>query len=133
MLVTKVSDVVAAEPANAATAKATHMTSAEAAHVTAAKTAHVAAATTTTVSSATATAAAGFRTRRHQAPGKHRACHNHHHSSSHCILHSDGRIFRLRPGPSLARLVNESANVAMDWKWECLIAASTKFSFSHRS
>jgi hypothetical protein len=107
------------------------MTSAEATYMTAAKATHVAAATTT-VSSATA-AAAGLCTRSHQAAGKHRACHNHHHSSSHRILHSDGRKFRLRAWSVVGWLIDASANVVMDWKWECLIAVSTKFSFSHRS
>jgi hypothetical protein len=61
------------------------VTSAKATHVTPAKTAaHVGSAKSTTVSSA-ATAAAGLCTRGKQAAGKHRACQNHYHSSSHDI------------------------------------------------
>jgi hypothetical protein len=81
-------------------AHATHVISAKAVHVTAAKAAaHVASAKSTTVASAAtaATAAtAGLCTRGKKAAGKHRACQNHHHSSSHDILHWDGRAFRRR-------------------------------------
>src|SRR5436853_15129 len=56
--------------------------------------AHAAAESATAVSSSTATAtAAGLRTRGKQAAGKHCACQNHHHSSSHDILHRNGRTF----------------------------------------
>jgi hypothetical protein len=81
--------VTSAEASNAGTAKATHVTSTKAAHVASAKT------TATTVSTTTA-AAAGFRTGGKQAAGKHRSCQNHHYSSSHDILHWDGRTFRHR-------------------------------------
>jgi hypothetical protein len=45
----------------------------------------------TTVTSATA--ATGLRARGKKAAGKHRGCQNHHHSSSHDILHWVGRTF----------------------------------------
>jgi hypothetical protein len=76
-------------------AEATHVTSSEAAHVTSAKAAHVASATTSMSSATTsvtaATAAAGLCTSGKKAAGKHCACQNHHHSSSHDILLWDGR------------------------------------------
>jgi len=82
-----------ASPAKAAhvttTTKATDVTSAKAAHVASAK------AATTTVSPATA-AAARLCTSCKQAAGEHCARQNHHHSSSHIILHWDGRMFRHR-------------------------------------
>jgi hypothetical protein len=78
-------------------AHATHVISAKAVHVTAAKApAHVASAKSTTVASAATAATAGLCTRGKKAAGKHRACQNHHHSSSHDILHWDGRAFRRR-------------------------------------
>jgi hypothetical protein len=55
--------------------------------VTSAKAAHAA----TTVSTAAATAAPGLCARGKKAAGKYCACQNHHHSSSHDILHSIGR------------------------------------------
>jgi hypothetical protein len=87
-------EVTAAKTSDAGSAEATDVASAKTAHVAAAEAAHVASATTT-VSSATA-AAAGLCTRGKKAAGKHRTCQDHHHSSSHDILHSDGRTFRLR-------------------------------------
>jgi hypothetical protein len=89
--------VTSAEASNAGTAKATHVTSTKATHVTSTKAAHVASAkTTATTVSTTTAAAAGFRTGGKQAAGKHRSCQNHHYSSSHDILHWDGRTFRHR-------------------------------------
>jgi len=73
-----------------------HVTSAKiASHVAAAKAAHVTASESAAVSSATATTT-GLCTRGKKAAGKHRACQNHHHSSSHDILRLDGRNFRHR-------------------------------------
>jgi len=91
-----------ASPAKAAhvttpTTKATDVTSAKAAHVASAK------AATTTVSPATA-AAARLCTSGKQAAGEHCARQNHHHSSSHIILHWDGRMFRHRTCQTLACL-----------------------------
>jgi hypothetical protein len=79
-------DAASAETADVASAEATHMASAKAAHM---------AATTTSVSStpAPATATAGLRISGKKAAGKQCACQNHHHSSSHNILHWDGRDF----------------------------------------
>jgi hypothetical protein len=86
-----------AETSDATSAEATHVTSAEAAHVASAKAAaHMAAATATSVSSASATATAGLCISSKKAAGKHCACQNHHHSSSHDILLWDGREFRDR-------------------------------------
>ena len=78
---TKTSDATAIEAVHvAASVEATHVTTAEAA---------------TTVSSASAaTASSGLCTRGNKAAGKHCAGKNHHHSSSHDILHLSGRTFR---------------------------------------
>jgi hypothetical protein len=85
----------AAETSDATSAEATHVTSAEAAHVASAKAAaHMAAATSTSVSTASATATAGLCASGKKATGKHCACQNHHHSSSHDILLWDGGTFR---------------------------------------
>jgi hypothetical protein len=85
--------VISAKASHVASSEASHVASAEAAHVAAAtKATHVASATTA-VSSAPA-AAAGLRPSGKKAAGKHRACQNHHHSSSHDILLLDGRSFR---------------------------------------
>jgi hypothetical protein len=82
--------VTSAKTSDVASAKTSHVTAAEATHVTSAEAAaHVAAAAT--VSSATATAAAGLCTGGEKAAGKHCTCQNHHHSSSHDILHFIGR------------------------------------------
>jgi hypothetical protein len=94
----KAADVISTKTSNATAAKATHMTSAKATHMGSAKAAHVAPPTTTTMSSATA-AAAGLCTRGKKAAGKHRTCQNRHYSSSHDILHWDGRTFRHRALP----------------------------------
>jgi hypothetical protein len=82
-------DVISTKASNTITAKATHVTSTEATYVASAEAAaHVTSAeTATTVSSATTAAAAGLCTRGKKATGKHCACQNHHHSSSHDILH----------------------------------------------
>jgi hypothetical protein len=84
----KAVDVVSAETSDATNAQATHVTAANVTHtgtdVTSAKAAHAA----TTVS----TAAPGLCARGKKAAGKHCACQNHHHSSSHDILHLVGRI-----------------------------------------
>jgi hypothetical protein len=119
--------MVSAHATHATSAKATHVTAAKAAaHVAAAKAAHAA----TTVSSA-ATATAGLSTRGKKATGKRRACQNHHHSSSHDILHWDGRTFRHRSLTNVGVLRSQNANVAMDWRWECRFVVSTKFPFNH--
>jgi hypothetical protein len=87
----KAVDMVTAGTSDATNAQAAHVTSAKVAdtgtHVTSAKAAH----TATTVSSA-ATTTPGLCTRGKKAARKHCACQDHHHSSSHDILHSIGRI-----------------------------------------
>jgi hypothetical protein len=88
----KATDVTSTKASNATAAEAAHVTSTKATHVASAKAAHVASAATV----ASATATAGLCTRGKKAAGKHRACQNHHHSSSHDILHLDGRTFRRR-------------------------------------
>jgi hypothetical protein len=82
----KATDPTITKACDATTAEATHVAAAEAAHVAAAEAAHMAAAKATHVASSAA-AAAGLRTRSQKAAGKHCACQNHHHSSSHDILH----------------------------------------------
>ena len=93
-------DVTSAETAHAAPAETADVACAEAADVTSAKAAHMASTTATHVTTATsmasATATAGLRVSGKKAAGKHCACQNHHHSSSHDILHRYGRTFRHR-------------------------------------
>ena len=79
---TKATDVSSAEAADVTSAKPTHMTSAKAAHV----------ASATPAMSTTTTATTGLCARGKQAAGKHCACQNHHHSSSHDILHRKGGL-----------------------------------------
>jgi hypothetical protein len=104
----EVTDVTFAKTANATTAKATHVSSAKATHVATAKAAHVASATTTVSS-----AAAGLCTGGKQAAGKHRACQNHHHSSSHDFLHWDGRTLRHRAVSELVCLSKPNTDVGV--------------------
>jgi hypothetical protein len=87
VIVVHVGHVITAKPTHVAPTEATHVASAEATHVAAATAAHVA---------ATTTAAAGLCTRGNKAAGKQCTCQNHHRSSSHNILHLDGRTFRHR-------------------------------------
>jgi hypothetical protein len=98
-----VRDVATAKATDVTSAKATDATPAKAAHVAAAKPAHVSPATATTMSPPTA-AAPGLCTGGKKAAGKHRTCQNHHHSSSHDILHRVGRTFRHRLDQALACL-----------------------------
>jgi hypothetical protein len=81
----KAADVIFTKTSDATAVKAAHVTSTEATHVAPAEAAaHMASAeSATTVPSA----AAGLCTRGKKAAGKHCACQNHHHSSSHDILH----------------------------------------------
>jgi hypothetical protein len=84
----KAADVISTKTSNAIAVKAAHVTSTEATHVAPAEAAaHMASAeSATTVSSASA-AATGLCICGKKAAGKHCACQNHHHSSSHDILH----------------------------------------------
>jgi hypothetical protein len=128
----KATDMAAANT-YVASAKTTHVTAAtETTHVAAtAETAHVTTTTTKAAAHVAATAttttatSAGLSTRGKQAAGEHRACQNHHHSSSHDILHWDGRSFRHRAWPG----VGIKANASMNWKWDCVFVVSTKFAF----
>ena len=98
----KAAHVGSAKAADVATAKATHVASAKAAHVATAKATHVASAkathvaTATAATAATAAPAAGLCTRGNKAASKQCACQNNHCSSSHNILHLDGRSLRHR-------------------------------------
>jgi hypothetical protein len=85
------SDVTTANGSDVTTTKSTHVTSTKTAHVASAKAAHA-----THVASAAASAAPSLCTRGNKAAGKQCACQNHHRSSSHNILHLDGRTFRHR-------------------------------------
>ena len=131
VIVVQARHVIAARPADVISTKTSHATATEAAHVTSTEATHVApakAAHTATMSS-TPAATAGLCTRRKKAAGKHCACQNHHHSSSHDILH-----LRWADFPPLAWLgvgVSQQSrtNVAMDWRWECLPVIPTKFAF----
>jgi hypothetical protein len=85
-----------AKATDVTTAKAAHVAAAEAAHVAAAKPAHVSTAPAHTTTMSPTSAAAGLCTGGKKAAGKHRTCQNHHHASSHDILHLDGRTCRHR-------------------------------------
>jgi len=98
-------EMIVADVRHTADAQASDTTSVNASDASPAKAAHVASAkaATTTVSPATA-AAARLCTSGKQAAGEHCARQNHHHSSSHIILHWDGRMFRHRTCQTLACL-----------------------------
>jgi hypothetical protein len=110
VIVAHACDVTSGKAADAASAQAAHVAPAKAADVASAKPAthvasaepatHVASAKSAThVATATATATAttsSLSTRSKKTPGKHRACQNHHHSSSHDFLHLIGRTCRHR-------------------------------------
>jgi hypothetical protein len=81
-------DVTSTKAADVASTEATHMASTEATHVASAK------AATVSSTAAAAAAAAGLCTRGNKAAGKQCARQDHHCSSSHNILHLDGRTFR---------------------------------------
>ena len=120
--------VAAAETAEVASAKAADVASVKTTDVAAAKAAaHVTSATT--VSSATAAAGLGISGKK--AAGKHCTCQNHHHSSSHDILHL-GWAGPPATGSRWWRVPKANANVAMEWRWRRLLARSTKFRFNHR-
>jgi len=78
----------AASNAKALVADVRHGTCTKASNVASAKAAHMAA--------ATSTAASGLCTRGKKAPGEYGACQYRNHSSSHDILHFDGRTLRRR-------------------------------------
>jgi len=82
VIVAQASDVISAKTAHMAAIKSTHVASAKPAT-------HVAATSASTTTS--------LRTGGKKAPGKQRACQNHHRSSSHDILHLVGRTCRHRP------------------------------------
>jgi hypothetical protein len=126
---TDAADVASAETSDATPAEATDVASAKASHASAAKASHVASATTT-VSSATAAATAGLRTRGKKAAGKHHTCQNRHRSCSHDILHWNGRALRLGPSQTSDRLIETTPNLTVDWRWECSLVVSIKFSFN---
>jgi hypothetical protein len=123
-------DMASAETSHVTSAKtahvtSAHVTSAEAAHVASAA-AHVASASTAAVASAAAAATAGLCAGGKKAAGKHCACQNHHHSSSHDILQFIGRDC---PPQGRCWRVRENANVAMDWRWGGVAVVSIKFRF----
>jgi hypothetical protein len=123
----KAADMIITKTSNATAVKAAHVTSTEATHVAPAEAAaHMASATSTSMSS-TSTAAAGLCTRGKKAASKHCACQNHHHSSSHDILHLRWADFP----PSGLALADQRghANVAIDRRWECLFVVPTKLAF----
>jgi hypothetical protein len=92
-MTSSVAKVTTAHAGHATSAEAADMASAEATHVASAKAAHMAATTSTSVSAATATATTGLCVSGKEAAGKHCACQNHYHSSSHDILLWNGRDF----------------------------------------
>jgi hypothetical protein len=94
-MTSSIAKVIAVHARHVTSAETAHATSADATDVTSAEAAHMASAATTSMSSATstatATATAGLCISGKKAAGKHRACQNHHYSSSHDILLWDGR------------------------------------------
>jgi hypothetical protein len=130
VIAAKATDVISTKTSNATAVKAAHVTSAEATHVASTEAAHVTSAeAATTVSSAAATATAGLCTRGKKAAGKHCACQNHHHSSSHDILHLKWAGFPPQVQSDVGVSHQRRANVAIAWRWECLFVVSTKFVF----
>jgi hypothetical protein len=125
--------VAAAKTADAASAEAAHVASAKAAHVASAKAAaEVASATTVSSATAAATATAGLGISGKKAAGKHGACQNHHHSSSHDILLLEWAGLSATGSRQTVACTKANASVAMDWRWERLLVLSTKFRFNHR-
>jgi hypothetical protein len=96
----RAADVTSAEASDATSTKATDVASTKATDVAPAKATHAA----TMSSTSAATTTAGLCTRGKKAAGKHCACQNHHHSSSHDILHRVGRTYRHRLDQALACL-----------------------------
>jgi hypothetical protein len=96
--------------------------------VTSTETAYVAPAKAATVSS-TSAAATGLRVRGNKAAGKHCARQNHHHSSSHDILHLGWADLPPQGRSDVGVPLQSKANVAMECRWGCLFVGSTKFSF----
>jgi hypothetical protein len=82
VIFTKTPNAAAVKAADATSTEAARVASTEATHVTSAETAH-----TTTMSSTPSASTAGLCTGGKKAAGKHCACQNRHHSSSHDILH----------------------------------------------
>jgi hypothetical protein len=120
----KAAHVASAKASNATAVKATDVTTAKATHVAAAEATHA-----TTMSSTTTTAAAGLCARGNKAAGKYCACQNHHHSSSHDILHLRWADIPPQVQSGVGTFLRGRANVAIDWRWECLFVLSTKFVF----
>jgi hypothetical protein len=139
-IVTQVRHVIGAEASDAAAAKASdviatnagHVVSTEAADATTAKATHVAAAKAShaaTMPSASTAAAARFCTGGNKAAGKYRACQNHHHSSSHDILHLRWADIPPQVQTGVGAFLRRRANVAIGWRWECCFAIPIKFAF----
>jgi hypothetical protein len=124
--------VISAKATDVIATKAPHVTAVEAADVTSAKTttnmAAAKASHATTMSAAT-TAAARLRSCGNKAAGKYSACQNHHHSSSHDILHLRWADIPPQVQSDVGAFLGGSANVAIGWRWECSFAVPTKFAF----
>jgi hypothetical protein len=120
----KATDVIATKAPNVTAVEAADVTSTEAAHMAAAKASHA-----TTMSSTSAAAAARLCARGNKAAGKYCACQNHHHSSSHDILHLKWADIppQVQSGVGLSQ--QRRTNVAINWRWECPCSVSTKFAF----
>jgi hypothetical protein len=127
---TDAAEVASAETSHATPAEATDVASAKASHASAGKASHVASAAATTVSSATAATTARLRTRGEKAAGKQRTCQNRHRSCSHDILHWNGRALRLGALSDVGPSLRDSANLTVDWRWQCAFVVSIQFSFS---
>jgi hypothetical protein len=125
-----VSHVTSAKAAHVASTKASNATAVKATHMTTAKTTHVAAAEAAhTTPMPSASAAAGLCARGNKAAGKYCACQNHHHSSSHDILHLSWADIPPQVQSGVGTFLRGRANVAIDWRWECLFVLSIKFVF----
>jgi hypothetical protein len=139
VIAAEAADMISTKPSDATAAKATHVTPAEATDVASTETAHVTsteaaahvapAKAATTAMSSTSAAAAGLGVRCNKAAGKHCACQNHHHSSSHDILHLGWADLPPQDRSDVDVPPQSRANVAIEWKWGCLFVGSTKFAF----
>jgi len=112
MIVVQARHVIAAKATDVISAKTSNVTAAKAAHVTFTEATHMAPARAASMSSTSA--ATGLCTGGKKAAGKYSACQNHHHSSSHDILHLRWAEFPPQGPSDVGVFTQRSANVAMD-------------------
>jgi hypothetical protein len=128
--VTHVRDMIGAKTAGVIGTKVPNVTAVEAADVTSAKTTtNMAAAKASHATAMSPAATARLRSCGNKAAGKYSACQNHHHSSSHDILHLRWADIPPQVQSGVDAFLRGRANVAIGWRWECSFAVPTKFAF----